>query len=173
MTVVHSMNSRLCVGYEYSSIFYCGNYQCTHLERCVGISIHATLGLMHNVIPSNIRQFQTFWSILDKTGGWHHLLNPLNIVTSSHNFVVVCHMWHLLVFIMHLWSNSCVFALCFCLLLHNPYMILDHPKVQIYLNTSSCLHGNHNACNISIVQCSTIKVFVCSHLFPKCLNDKQ
>lgn len=44
---------------------------------------------------------------------------------------------------------------------HIPCMILDHPKVQIYLNTSSYLHDNHNVGNISFLQCSTVKV-LCS-----------
>ena len=55
--------------------------------------------------------------------------------------------------------------LCVCtmfiLFLHIPCMILDHPKVQIYLNTSSYLHDNHNVGNISFLQCSTVKV-LCS-----------
>ena len=38
--------------------------------------------------------------------------------------------------IMHLWPNSCVFALCFCLLSHKAYITMDHLKVQIYLNTT-------------------------------------
>ena len=134
-------------------------------KACGHISIHATLGLMHDVWPSNIRQFRTFWSILDKTGGGYHLLNPLNIVTSSRNFVVVCHVWLSLVFIIHLWPNSCVFALCFCLLSYNSCMSLDHPKVQVYLSTSSYLYNNHNACSISFIQCSIVKLLcapICS-----------
>jgi hypothetical protein len=74
-------------------------------------------------------RFQTFWQILDKFSGWQRLLNPLWYCDF---FSQLCYGVLLCAFVI---TQLCVCTM-FLFLSHIVYIIMDHLKDWIYLDTT-------------------------------------